>query len=85
MVDLFAVLAIVFMIYSNEEIAETKLESAKQIKELVAKLEKEKDEQEARREFLAKKAVKSLQEVKRERDQKAKRTAVDKASRSRSD
>ncbi len=38
MVDLFAVLANVFMIYSNEEITVTKLESDKRIQEIVAEV-----------------------------------------------
>ena len=41
MVDLFAVLAIVFMIYSNDEVQATRLESAKKIEQIVAEVEDE--------------------------------------------
>jgi hypothetical protein len=81
MVDLFAVLAIVFMIHSNEEIISSKLESDKKIQEIVAEVEEAKkrlkgiDEAEqarrARREFLAKKANKTLEQIKEERERKA--------------
>ena len=39
MVDLFACLAIVFMIHSNEEIATTKMESEKKMQEIVAEVQ----------------------------------------------
>jgi len=70
MVDLFAVLAIVFMIHSNEEITVTKLEK----QEIVARLEAIDEAEQARRdrrELLAKKASKSLEQIKEERERKA--------------
>jgi len=70
MVDLFAVLAIVFMIHSNEEITVTNLEK----QEIVARLEAIDEAERARRdrrEFLAKKASKSLEQIKEERERKA--------------
>ena len=81
MVDLFAVLAIVFMIYSDDEITVTKLESEKRIQEIVTEVQEarkklaEIDEAErariARRVLLAKKASKSLEQIKEERERKA--------------
>jgi hypothetical protein len=78
MVDLFAVLAIVFMIYSNQEITVTKLNSDKMIKAIVAEVQEAKkklaaiDETErariARRQMLAEKASKSLEQIKEERE-----------------
>ena len=47
MVDLFAVLAIVFMVYSNEQITETKLQSDARIKEIVAEIQETKKRLEA--------------------------------------
>ena len=81
MVDLFAVLAIVFMIYSNQEITVTKLNSDKMIKAIAAEVQEAKkklaaiDEAErariARRQMLAEKASKSLEQIKEERERKA--------------
>ncbi len=44
MVDLFAVLAIVFMIYASDEITITELTTAKKMQEVVATIEKETEE-----------------------------------------
>jgi len=81
MVDLFAVLAIVFMIYSNEEVTVTKLESDKRIRTIVAQVQEAQkklaqiDEAErariARRQMLAKRASQSLEQIKAERERKA--------------
>jgi hypothetical protein len=40
MVDLFAVLAIVFMIYSNDEITATQIQNDERLQEIVAEIEK---------------------------------------------
>ena len=70
MVDLFAVLAIVFMIHSDNEITETQVEAQEVIKRLEAIDEAEQARRE-RRELLAKNASKSLEQVKEERERKA--------------
>jgi hypothetical protein len=62
MVDLFAVLAIVFMIHSDNEIAETQLEAQEAINRLEAIDEAEQARRE-RRELLAKNASKSLARI----------------------
>jgi hypothetical protein len=83
MVDLFAVLAIVFMIYANEEITVTKVESHEKIQEIVAEIEVEREEMQQeivkaeqarkeRREFVANKVGKSLEQIEQEREQQAK-------------
>ena len=81
MVDLFAVLAIVFMIHSNDEITVTKLETDERMQEIVAEVQEARKRLEAideaeqarieRRELLAKNASKSLEQVKEERERKA--------------
>ena len=74
MVDLFAVLAIMFMIYSNEEITYAKQESAAEIQKVVEQVEGIAEEEQARkdrREFLAQKTGKSLEQLKAEQAQKA--------------
>jgi len=48
MVDLFAVLAIVFMIYASEEIHITKIDSASKIQEVVEKIERDSEQRIAR-------------------------------------
>ena len=74
MVDLFAVLAIVFMIHSNEEITVAQTENEERIQELVAALgavdELEQTRRE-RRELLANTASKSLEEIREERERQA--------------
>jgi hypothetical protein len=74
MVDLFAVLAIVFMIYSNEEIIVAKLESSETIQHLeetIAQIGEAELARQKRREFLAQKSGKSLEQIKEERERKA--------------
>jgi DNA repair exonuclease SbcCD ATPase subunit len=79
MIDLFAVLAIVFMIYSSDEIIaeqeksqETIDEIATEYKKLQQELAAAEEARERRRELLAENAVKSLEEIEAEREQKAK-------------
>ena len=79
MVDLFAVLAIVFMIYSSDEIIASQEKSQETIEEIAADYKKLQQEVAAaeqarqdRREMLAQNAVKSLEEIEVEREQKAK-------------
>ena len=79
MVDLFAVLAIVFMIYSSDEIIASQEKSQETIEEIAADFKKLQQEVAAaeqarqdRREMLAQNAVKSLEEIEVEREQKAK-------------
>ncbi len=74
MVDLFAVLAIMFMIYSNDEITYAKQESAAEIEQLAAQVEQVSEEEQARkerREHLVEKAGKSLEQLKAEQELKA--------------
>ena len=70
MVDLFAVLAIVFMIYSNDEITVTQLE-VQEIRERLEAIDEVEQARMERRELLAKRASKSLEEIKDERERKA--------------
>ena len=79
MIDLFAVLAIVFMIYSSDEIIasqETSQETIEQIATEYKKLQEEvaaaEQSRQERRDTLAQNAVKSLEEIESDRDQKAK-------------
>ena len=65
MVDLFAVLAIVFMIYATEEIIVTKMESEKRIQAIEEKVEND------RRSVLAREADETLEEIKKNRKKKA--------------
>ncbi len=76
MVDLFAVLAIVFMIYASDEITITELTTANKIQEV--EMESEERIQEVIEQYesdpqtiLAKEAEKTLQEVKDKRKKKA--------------
>ena len=74
MVDLFAVLAIMFMIYSTDEITYAKQESAAEIQKLTEQVEEIAEEEQARkdrREHLAQKTGKSLEQLKAEQAQKA--------------
>ena len=70
LVDLFAVLAIVFMIHSDDEITATKLEKDEivaEVQEVRKRLEAIDEAEQARRdrrEMLAKKASKSLEQIK---------------------
>ena len=74
LVDLFAVLAIVFMIHSDDEITATKLEKDEivaEVQEVRKRLEAIDEAEQARRdrrEMLAKKASKSLEQIKEERE-----------------
>ncbi len=70
MVDLFAVLAIVFMIYSNDEITVTKLE-AQEVRKRLEAIDETEQARKDRRELLANRASKSLEQVKDERERKA--------------
>ncbi len=79
MVDLFAVLAIVFMIYSSDEIIASQEKSQETIEQIATDYKKLQEEVAAaeqarqdRREILANNAVKSLEEIEVEREQKAK-------------
>jgi len=84
MVDLFAVLAIVFMIYSSDEIIASQEQSQetieqiaidyKKLQEQVAAAEQSRQE---RRDMLAQNAVKSLEEIEIEREQKAKQLVTE--------
>ena len=81
MVDLFAVLAIVFMIHSNEEITAAQTENDERIQEIVAQVQEARDALEGideaerarreRRELLANTASKSLEEIREERERQA--------------
>ena len=74
MVDLFAVLAIVFMIHSKEEITVAQTENEERIQELVAALGAVDELEQARRErreLLANSASMSLEEIKEEREREA--------------
>jgi len=66
MVDLFAVLAIVFMIHSNEEITVTQ-----EVRERLEAIDEAEQARRERRELLAERASKSLEEIKNERERKA--------------
>ena len=70
MVDLFAVLAVVFMIHSDNEITYTKLEN-EEARERLAAIDEAEQARRDRRESLAKKASKSLEQIKAEREKKA--------------
>jgi hypothetical protein len=79
MIDLFAVLAIVFMIYSSDEIIAAQETSQEMIEEIAAEHKKLQEEvaaaeqaRQERRDILAQNAVKSLDEIEAEREQKAK-------------
>jgi hypothetical protein len=79
MVDLFAVLAIVFMIYSSDEIIASQEQSQEMIEQIAIDYKKLQEEvaaaeqaRQERREILAQNAVKSLEEIQSEREQKAK-------------
>ncbi len=79
MIDLFAVLAIVFMIYSSDEIIAEQEKSQRTIEEIATEYKKLQQElaaaeeaRQRRREILAQNAVKSLEEIEVEREQKAK-------------
>ena len=76
MVDLFAVLAIVFMIYSSDEIIASQEKSQETLEEIAADYKKLQEEvaaaeqsRQERREILATNAVKSLEEIQAEREQ----------------
>ncbi len=81
MVDLFAVLAIVFMIHSNEEITAAQTENDERILEIVAQVQEARDAlggideaeraRRDRRELLANTASKSLEEIREERERQA--------------
>ena len=66
MVDLFAVLAIVFMIHSNEEITITQ-----EVRQRLEALDEADQARRERRELLADQASKSLEEIREERERKA--------------
>ena len=70
MVDLFAVLAIVFMIHSNEEItaAQTEVQEARYALEAIDDAERTRRE---RRELMANEATKSLEQIQEERARQA--------------
>ena len=70
LVDLFAVLAIVFMIHSNEEItvAQAEVQEARNALEAVDPLARARRE---RRELMANQASKTLEEIKEERERQA--------------
>ena len=79
MIDLFAVLAIVFMIYSSDEIMASQEQSQETIEQIATDYKKLQEEvaaaekaRQERREILAQNAVKSLEEIEAEREQKAK-------------
>ena len=75
MVDLFAMLAIMFMIYSNYEITYAKQESAAEIQKLTEQVEEIAEEEQARndrRKQLAQQAGMSLEQLKAEQERKAK-------------
>ena len=79
MIDLFAVLAIVFMIYSSDEIIASQERSQETIEQMVTEYEKLQEEvataektRQERRKVLAQSAVKSLEEIEADREQKAK-------------
>ena len=71
LIDLFAVLALVFMLYSSQEIIEVKQESEEQIKEFVAQVEIEKQEAEKKRQ-LAKESNLTLEAIKKRQEEQAK-------------
>ena len=74
MVDLFAVLAIVFMIHSNDEIIAAQTVNDERIEELVAALGTVDELEQARRErraLMANEATKSLEEIQEERERQA--------------
>ena len=81
MVDLFAVLAIVFMIHSNEEITAAQTENDERIHEIVAEVQEARNALEAidelerarreRRELMANAASKSLEQIREEREGQA--------------
>ncbi len=84
MVDLFAVLAIVFMIYSSDEIIASQEKSQETIEQIAADYKKLQEEvaaaeqaRQERREILAQNAVKSLEEIEVEREQKAKQLVAE--------
>ncbi len=66
MVDLFAVLAIVFMIHSNEEITITQ-----EVRQRLEAIDEAEQARRERRELLAQEASKSLEEIRAERERKA--------------
>ena len=73
MIDLFAVLAIVFMIYSSDEIIAAQEKSQETIEQIATEYKKLEEEvaaaeqaRQQRREMLAQNAVKSLEEIERE-------------------
>ena len=70
MVDLFAVLAIVFMLHSNEEItvAQAEVQEARNALEAVDPLARARRE---RRELMANQATKTLDQIKEEREREA--------------
>lgn len=79
MIDLFAVLAIVFMIYSSDEIIASQEKSQEMIEEIASEYKKLQEEvaaaekaRQERREILAQNAIKSLEEIEAEREQKSK-------------
>jgi len=73
MVDLFAMLAIMFMIYSNDEIIYAKQESEVEIQKLTEQVEEVAEEQKRidRRKQLAQQAEKTLEQLKAEQAQQA--------------
>ena len=66
MVDLFAVLAIVFMIHSSEEITITQ-----EVRQRLEAIDEAEQARRERRELLAQEASKSLEEIREERERKA--------------
>jgi len=79
MIDLFAVLAIVFMIYSSDEIIASQEQSQEMIEQITMEYKKLQEEvaaaekaRQERREILAQNAIKSLEEIEAEREQKSK-------------
>jgi hypothetical protein len=79
MIDLFAVLAIVFLIYSSDEILASQEQSQETIEQIARDYKKLQEEVAAaeqarqdRREILAQSAIKSLEDIEAEREQKSK-------------
>ena len=73
-VDLFAVLAIVFMMHSSEEITVAEAENAERIQQLVAEpgaVDEAERARRERREWMANAASLSLEEIREERDGQA--------------
>ena len=71
LIDLFAVLALVFMLYSSQEIIEVKQETQDQIEEMVIQVEISKKEEQRKR-ILAKDSHLTLEMIKQRQEQQAK-------------